>query len=390
MSEAKLRVALLCPGIGLVRRGGETFISECYSGLRALNCASLDVTLFQGGEREKGGAQRLWCLHRYSPTARRIGKLRIPRGNGIDRGHWTECLTFSLSYLLKRNTFGQHDVVHVTDSQLKNFFCLYKRLGILKCTLVFSVGLSLRLLGCGLADERQHASIDVYHFSNQRDLREAIARGIVPSDKACYIPQGVDVVKFSAGDPLRGLGVRRHFGIPDTAKVVVSVGVFDRSKNMNTLLDAFGDLPTSCYLTVLGDSADRILLEEARSRLGKRFVFKRLAQRDLVDFLSTCNVFAFPSMEESFGRSIPEAACAGLPCLVHDDELFTDLIPDPHFRVNMSDARALRHRLVLALEDCGGEKLRFAPTAARIKERFGWQTLAPIYAQRLYGLRNPC
>jgi len=382
-------VALLCSGIGMLRRGAESFFSEYFQALREHGDPRIDVELFQGGtEYRVAGARRLRRLTRYSRIGRAIGKVRIPHGYGWDRGFWTESLSFLCSFLLVNTFRGPYDIVHVTDSQAKNFLCFFKRRRLLRSRLVFSVGQSYDVLGRGLGKLADQGVLERYHFANLRDYERVLAERSLPPEKVICLPQGVDTALFSAGARAKGENLRKQMGIPTSARIVTSIGVFNRSKNMQTLVEAVAAMSDRPYLVVFGDSADQNLTSLAASLLGNRFVFRRIQQSAIPDFLCVSDVFAFPSVNEGFGRVILEAACSGIPCFVHDDDWFCNIIRDPYFRVDMTDVRALRDRLERSLRDCVKDRARFRPTREDIVCRYDWSKLVPAYLERLYGVRS--
>jgi len=67
---------------------------------------------------------------------------------------------------------------------------------------------------------------------------------------------------------------------------------------------------------VIGDGPDRAELEEKYGKKNKFVGYKH--GQELVDWLSLCDVFVFPSRTETFGLVVLEALACGIPVAAHD------------------------------------------------------------------------
>ena len=104
-----MRVALACPGIGLVQRGFERFFMDIFR----LVGTDLELTLFKGGGPETEHEKVL----RFIPRGGRMVRL-LPVHLLFGRTPLhTECLTFALA-LLPHLRGGAFDVVHTIDPPL--------------------------------------------------------------------------------------------------------------------------------------------------------------------------------------------------------------------------------------------------------------------------------
>jgi 1,2-diacylglycerol 3-alpha-glucosyltransferase len=377
-------VALLCSGIGDVLRGSETFFATYFVALRAHASSDVRFDLFSGGRRiSVNDAKKLWRLSRESRLARLLGYPRIPTGGPWTRGFWTESVTYALSFLAYTQAFGSYDIVHVTDSQLKNIMCALKRNGLLQSKLVFSVGVSYVLLKPGIAAALNNDPVDVYHFSNSNDFEVAKRDQIIPLHKMHCIPQGITTRVFSSGDYRAGEVWLAGKGLRTQRPVVVSVGTFDRGKNMDRLLEVIAALADVQWV-VFGDGNDAQLLARAHSTLGSRFVFTKETPERIANVFAAATLFVLPSMTEGFGRSIIEATVSGIPCLVHDDPWFGHLIPDAAFRVDMSQVDCMSNKVELLLRQEVAFKKRFRATQEHVTVEYDWQHLVRRYEEALY------
>src|SRR5258705_13529246 len=104
-----LRVAIACPGVGLVQRGYERMIDDLYRILES----EVDVTLFMGG----GATGEHKKIPMFLPrNGRFLSLFPIHRLVGRQAIH-AECMTFALG-MLPYLRAGRFDVVHVIDPPL--------------------------------------------------------------------------------------------------------------------------------------------------------------------------------------------------------------------------------------------------------------------------------
>ncbi len=94
--------------------------------------------------------------------------------------------------------------------------------------------------------------------------------------------------------------------------IFVYFGRLAKEKSVEEFLDA----KISGSKVVIGDGPNRSFLEK-RAAPDVKFVGYKKGQ-ELVDWLSVCDVFVFPSRTETFGLTVLEALACGLPVAGHD------------------------------------------------------------------------
>ena len=143
---------------------------------------------------------------------------------------------------------------------------------------------------------------------------------------------GIETDAFRYSDSIRKQ-VRNNLQIDD-AFIIGHVGHMLAVKNQSFLIRL---LPEVCLrrpdvkLLLLGDGEDRPRLEQLASETGmKNHVIMLGTVRNVPDYLSAMDVFAFPSLYEGMPLSIVEAQANGLPCVlstgVPKDVYLTDLV----------------------------------------------------------------
>ena len=203
--------------------------------------------------------------------------------------------------------------------------------------------------------------------STARDARSearplALARGaMVRGAAGAYVP-GIAAAEYA-----RSLGVE----LVETAPNAIDASIFERAavdrsgrdgctflyvgrldpeKGLDTLLEAFRDVPGE--LVLVGDGSDE---QRLRALAGERVRFEGAKDRDeLVGFYRDADVFVLPSRSEPWGMVLNEAAAAGLPLVATEESgAAHDLIEEGvnGFRVPAGDVEALRDRLTRLADD---------------------------------------
>lgn len=133
------------------------------------------------------------------------------------------------------------------------------------------------------------------------------------------IPTGISIstLKNEAG----GADVRRRYGIPEDARVLVYAGRLAKEKNLSLLFDAFEILApeySRLWLMVVGNGPSEPECKRiaGRSTHSNRIVLTGSVPRDeIVNYYSAGSVFLFPSLTDTQGLVLCEALQAGLPCV---------------------------------------------------------------------------
>ena len=205
----------------------------------------------------------------------------------------------------------------------------------------------------------------VWIESTARDARSearplALARtAMVRGASAAYVPG------TAAAEYARSLGVQ----LVETAPNAIDASIFeqaavDRSgrqgctflyagrldpeKGLDTLLEAFRDVPGTLVLVGAGSDEQRL-----RGLAGDRVRFEGPKSRDeLVRYYGEADVFVLPSRSEPWGMVLNEAAAAGLPLVATEAVgAARDLVDGNGFRVPADDVPALRDALLRLAED---------------------------------------
>ena len=140
-----------------------------------------------------------------------------------------------------------------------------------------------------------------------------------------YVPGvGIDVNKF-ANPGVTKEQKREELGIPQDAKLLISVGELNKNKNHETVIRAIKDLDVYYIIAGRGDLHDYLQYLIDELNLSDRV--KLLGQRtDVAELYVAADIFVFPSFREGLPVSLMEAMAAGLPCITSKIRGNVDLI----------------------------------------------------------------
>ncbi|KAB2320143.1 glycosyltransferase family 4 protein [Betaproteobacteria bacterium SCN1] len=187
--------------------------------------------------------------------------------------------------------------------------------------------------------------------------RLALQLGVAP-DRSEVVGNGVDVEIFQ---PVDRAEARRRFGLPDTAKVLISVGGLVERKGMHRVIDCLPGLlaaqPNLHYLIVgsggpEGDMRPELEAQVARLGLGGRVHFLgALPPAELKWPLSAADVFVLATRNEGWANVFLEAMACGLPVVSTDVGGNAEVVCRPELGsiVPFGDAAALERALDTAL-----------------------------------------
>ena len=202
------------------------------------------------------------------------------------------------------------------------------------------------------------------------------------------VPPGVDVDRFRPLDGAAGSEVRRRFGLPEAAPLVLGVSRLVPRKGFDVLIDAVARLDPSVHLVLAGAGRDRTRLARraASAGLGSRFrLLGRVSDEQLPGLYGCADVFGMCCRErwggleaEGFGIVFIEAAACGVPAVAGRSGGAAEAVDDglTGFVVDPGDVGAVAGALDALLAD--PELRARLGTAARVRavEGFAYDKLA--------------
>jgi glycosyltransferase involved in cell wall biosynthesis len=367
---ANMKIALVSTGLGRVLRGFESFTASLFDALKRF-APTVDVTLFQGGRCTK--ADHIWVpnFHRYDVPARWLG---------YDRGNLLEKRSFALSlYPLLRA--GRFDVVHYNELAMGSALFHLRRL----------FGGKFKLLYCNGAPSpplQYHHRCNYAQLLTQPMFDEARAFGM-PEEKLFLLPYGIDGQRFSPKVRMQRQQVRREIGIPDDAKVILSVAALKREhKRLDYVIKEVSRLGNGVWLVAAGQETNetRDLEALATRMLGTRWRFYAWPHERLPLLYGMADVFVLGSLTEAFGLVTVEALLTGLPVIVHHS-------PSNIWITSGTPAHLIDLAREGELSKAIEATLRLERTEPSlnpaVEKRFSWNALTPMYIEMYSNIIAP-
>jgi glycosyltransferase involved in cell wall biosynthesis len=368
--DRRIRVALVCPGLGHVNRGFETFTAECFDALRGDGL--LDLHLYKGAGLAADREHVAWCLRRDRAASRAIGKVI-----GRD-AYYVEQVAFTLA-LLPQLVRLRPNVIYFSDGVVGNYLWRWRRLS--------RGGFKLLLSNGGPLGPPAFPRFDHVHQVSEVYYEESLNAGR-PAETQTLIPYG-----FRIDPQLRPLSLddraalRARLGIPSDRPVVLSVGAINHShKRMDYVIREVASLPPPRpYLLLLGnlEPESPALIRMGNELLGANgFRATTVPLAETPAYYRAADAFVLASLHEGFGRAYVESLSHGLRCLAHDCPGARFVVGERGFFGDFRGDGALA-RLIRALR--AGEDLETERQARHRSayERFSWERLRESYMEMI-------
>ena len=154
-----------------------------------------------------------------------------------------------------------------------------------------------------------------------------------------------------------------HHGVRELAypldapreNVILNVGVIQKRKNIEHLVEAFESVERNWRLVLAGSRGygseeimARIKASPARDRIS---VLGYVSHEELAGWYARARIFAFPSLDEGFGMPVLEAMAAGTPVVTSNRSALPEVAGDAAILVDPEDPQALARALRSLSED---------------------------------------
>lgn len=375
-SDGCVKVAIVCPGAGRIRRGYEAEALDLAARLARRD--DLTIKLLLGGNSHAPYEHRVRLLGRFGVIARLVARVTPLYATSVE--HYSFGIT-SLPTLIRLRP----DILFVSERVLANFYG----------AVLHNLGLTTQIVFRNGGDHHPpFRRVDRVLHATEPLCELAIGW---PGETAehVYQPYLFDIEQ-RMGEP--GIGTiqeaRKELGIGDGRDVVISVGSIDRSrKRMDYLIREFAKLPaTRPHLVILGQVEEETpeiqLLAEKLLGPGT-FHFGSVEPERVATYLRASTLFVLPSTREGFGRVYVEALDAGLLCLAHDSGQTRSVLGTQAQYVDMTVPGALARELDAALTDPRTTDQRLRAQRHRYAyDRYSWQVGLAGYLNSL-GLSEP-
>lgn len=302
-------------------------------------------------------------------------KLRIGGAEKVaaDIGFHADRNKFEIHYLVFGDEVGAYEpeleahgckVIHIPEPSesftgyMKNLKCLIKRhrYDVIHAHTMFNIGWAMlagKLWGVPVRVSHSHSALLEPRNLKTR-LYEAAMRFLILTcatdlvacgnkagerlygrrafkSRGVLVLNGIETDKFAYA-PSRRSEIRQQLGLQN-AFVIGHAGHLAAVKNQKFIIDIMPliiDKVPNAFLLLLGEGEDRPMLERRIKELElEKHIILTGNVRNVGDYLSAMDVFAFPSLYEGMPLTLIEAQTNGLPCVVSDrvpnDVFITDL-----------------------------------------------------------------
>lgn len=207
--------------------------------------------------------------------------------------------------------------------------------------------------------------------------------------RTMVVPNGVDLGCYGSG--LTKEECRRRLDIEPGRKVILYVGSMSDYKDPGTLLDAFpavyrrGGDP---LLAMIGEGPLRNGLIEVAEKEGLGGSVRLpgfVSEDEKLLYYRSADVFAIPSLGDTFGLVVLEAAAWGLPVVASDLEVFKTLVNDgtDGLIFRRGDSADLADKLSTLLDD-GARRAAMGESAVRKAGHYDWKVIVEDYEELYY------
>jgi glycosyltransferase involved in cell wall biosynthesis len=218
-------------------------------------------------------------------------------------------------------------------------------------------------------------------------LLEDLARGVwrLPADRVTYVPNGVDLARFSS--PARDIapGFTRRPG----ELVIGTVAPLRPEKNVGRLLRIFAALNSSppARLLVAGDGIERRVLEQLAGELGiaDRVIFTGQVAPESV--LGTFDIFALSSDTEQMPNALLEAMAASRAVAAVDVGDVRSIVCEENrdFIVGRDDGAAFAGAITKLLHDPDKRRTLGIKNHERVVNAFSQERMFAAYSEIFTG-----
>ena len=235
-----------------------------------------------------------------------------------------------------------------------------------------------------------------YKFSKLVAITNTVANEYkkinIPSNKIELIPNGVDFNRISKNKPKFDIREKHH--ISDNSKIILSVGRHHPKKNYSIIpkilkyliennCDVFWIVIGSKSSTTFGQGIDKhvmdriILIDEIKGQQGDNLSLE-VPSDQLIGYYKQSDIFAMPSVLESFGIVIIEAMSAGLPIVCFDAPGVSGVMSEECGHIcelnNIDEFKVKTMKLV------NGNNLHFSRKSTKKAQDYKWDSISKKYA----------
>lgn len=241
-----------------------------------------------------------------------------------------------------RNNLRKFDLVHITSVFL-SASCLGAKYakksalpyiisprGSLIADLISKKNTFIKKFYINLIEKRNLAGAAALHFTTELEKEEYLKLGL-PLSKSIVIPNGVEIY-LALNNAESNAELRRNFKkkfkIPESAKIILSLGRLNWKKGFDTLIPSFAEVlghePNVVLVIAGGDDENykkeiELKIKNSKLKINSEIIFTGdLHGEEKLAAFRASDIFVMPSYSENFGISAVEAMTYGVSVIVTD------------------------------------------------------------------------
>jgi len=355
-----LKVAMACPGVGLVQRGFERMFDDLFHLLKN----DLDLTLYKGGGTVSAKEKNLIFISRNGWFLKYFPLHKLFRRTT----QHVECLTFAISLLIATRGKG-YEIIHCIDPPLARILYKLRKIFHLNFRLLYTEATAMPPGHYPPADHTQQIS--------QITHQNAVENGI-PENYMTVIPLGIYPENFTVTASKSEL--RKKYNIADDTFVVLCLAAINKyHKRIDYLIDEFKSINGDAILWIDGslDQGDPELIQYAKNTLGKRCRITHLPSNQVGELFAVADLMIHTALFEAFGLALIEAASTGIPVITHNSAHFQWLLNNKPCTINMSIAGKLSEKINELMVN--QEQLEALGDQEHTLKKYNWEVLKKDY-----------
>lgn len=202
------------------------------------------------------------------------------------------------------------------------------------------------------------------------------------ASKLLVIPNGVEVTRFAEATPLP----RSTWGLPETSRIVLTVGRLDPQKGLLDLLQAASLLRESApelHWLIAGEGPQRTQLEQFISQAGLQKCVHLLGRReDVPRLMKSADLFVLASHWEGMPNVVLEAMAARLPVVATQVEGTAELVQpgETGLLVPVGEPRTLSEAIQHLLNDPDQARILAEQAFLQVSQQYDWDRVAEAYS----------
>jgi glycosyltransferase involved in cell wall biosynthesis len=364
------RIAILCPGYGVVTRGVEIFVEGMVARLRRVRPGwSFDI-FCRGEDAEPSPGVRLIhvpAVDRDGRAARLYAQACHHLGAFLRTRIDAECFCFTLA-LAPKLLHRRYDLIFNQAGPFAG--CLLRAKRRLDGTpFIHKTASGYGDLEVITARQRPDAIIATSPFV------KTWLQSACPGSRVECIPNAVDRAQFRPFSPREMEECRNGHAIFSLRRpIVLFVGAMDPMKRPELLISAMSRVPEAGLAMVGSGRLAESLPSLGITGLEGRFLYvPRLPRDQMALYYNACNLFTLPS-EEPFGISFLEAMACNKPVLSHHSPVQQWIFGDAGTMCDCTDADEYARAIRRMLESDFGDR------PVRRSRAFDWREVSERYA----------